>query len=532
MGFHENLLQTFQNFKNVFIGSTDISTIGDGKITGAISALNTNKQEQLSAGTNITIETAYYYSNISTSCSIVEDYEHLPETGTENINYILEDSDDVYTWDDDNSEYVLSPTLSSSFVASLPSIGVENILYVLTSDNTVYSCEVILNTISAKNYDTDINSLSQLGSAHTSELSSLSSSLSQAQSNIYSLSDENSNQNSLLSSASTELSEHATNISSLTAEMVMTSSTANTALSKVNNKQDTLVAGLNITIVEHSIYTEITSSVVLVTNPSSLPAEGNPLYMYISRSNGEVYNWVNNNYVLSSAYTASFVSSKPSVGSTSVVYVLSSDDSCWTCEPGALISSTGGGVKIEVVQTLPVTDIDTHTIYLVPKQTAGTDDVYDEYIYVNNAWECIGSTRVDLTNYYTKTEVNSMFTSASTSQSAVDSTQNASINSLTSENSTQTSEIASLSISASEIASVASSLSQEQSTQAVSIGSLSTDTSELGSEMTILTSEVADKQDVLTAGDNIDITNNVISATGGTALEWQVLMPSASNGGE
>lgn len=55
-----------------------------------------------------------------------------------------------------------------------------------------------------------------------------------------------------------------------------------------------------------------------------------------------------------------------------------------------------------VVQTLPTEDISTTTIYLVPKQTAGTDNVYDEYIYVNNAWELIGDTEIDLSNYVTK----------------------------------------------------------------------------------------------------------------------------------
>lgn len=63
--------------------------------------------------------------------------------------------------------------------------------------------------------------------------------------------------------------------------------------------------------------------------------------------------------------------------------------------------------KIEVVQTLPVSDIDPHTIYLVPK-TGSTGDVYDEYIYVNNSWELIGSTSVDLSNYYTKSETNTL----------------------------------------------------------------------------------------------------------------------------
>lgn len=65
-------------------------------------------------------------------------------------------------------------------------------------------------------------------------------------------------------------------------------------------------------------------------------------------------------------------------------------------------------LNILVVQTLPTQDISTTTIYLVPKQTAETQDIYDEYIYVNNAWEHIGTTQIDLSNYYTKTEVNNL----------------------------------------------------------------------------------------------------------------------------
>ena len=57
-----------------------------------------------------------------------------------------------------------------------------------------------------------------------------------------------------------------------------------------------------------------------------------------------------------------------------------------------------------VVQTLPTEDISTTTIYLLPKQTAGTDNIYDEYIYVNNDWELIGDTELDLSNYIQKSQ--------------------------------------------------------------------------------------------------------------------------------
>lgn len=59
-------------------------------------------------------------------------------------------------------------------------------------------------------------------------------------------------------------------------------------------------------------------------------------------------------------------------------------------------------MDIRVVQTLPIQDISTTTIYLVPKTTAETNDAYDEYIYVSNAWEHIGSTDIDLSGYQTK----------------------------------------------------------------------------------------------------------------------------------
>lgn len=66
-----------------------------------------------------------------------------------------------------------------------------------------------------------------------------------------------------------------------------------------------------------------------------------------------------------------------------------------------------GAVKRQIVSTLPTTDIDTNTIYMIPKTTVPqTNNAYDEYMYINNAWEKIGDTEVDLTykpNLYTGT---------------------------------------------------------------------------------------------------------------------------------
>lgn len=63
-------------------------------------------------------------------------------------------------------------------------------------------------------------------------------------------------------------------------------------------------------------------------------------------------------------------------------------------------------LKYEIVETLPVTDIDTHTIYLVPDDQA--QNVYEEYLYINNEWASLGSTDIDLSDYYTKTQADTL----------------------------------------------------------------------------------------------------------------------------
>lgn len=61
-------------------------------------------------------------------------------------------------------------------------------------------------------------------------------------------------------------------------------------------------------------------------------------------------------------------------------------------------------IQFLVVDVLPSSDIKSNIIYLVKKKGSGTD-VHDEYIYIENNWEKIGDTSIDLTNYYTKEEV-------------------------------------------------------------------------------------------------------------------------------
>ena len=64
-------------------------------------------------------------------------------------------------------------------------------------------------------------------------------------------------------------------------------------------------------------------------------------------------------------------------------------------------SLVGQLVQIQVVSSLPQSG-QANTIYLVPSG-GSQPDVYDEYVWVNSAWELIGNTEVDLSNYLQKT---------------------------------------------------------------------------------------------------------------------------------
>lgn len=72
---------------------------------------------------------------------------------------------------------------------------------------------------------------------------------------------------------------------------------------------------------------------------------------------------------------------------------------------------------IEVVQTLPVSDISETTIYLVPASDPEQGNYYEEYIYVNNAWELVGTTAVDLSGYYTSAQVDTLLAAKADSSS-------------------------------------------------------------------------------------------------------------------
>lgn len=77
-----------------------------------------------------------------------------------------------------------------------------------------------------------------------------------------------------------------------------------------------------------------------------------------------------------------------------------------------LIAAIKNG-NFEVVQVLPTTNISKTTIYLVPKGTPGSQNIYGEWICLDDTttpvtWELIGDTQIDLSNYIQKSSTSGL----------------------------------------------------------------------------------------------------------------------------
>ena len=70
-------------------------------------------------------------------------------------------------------------------------------------------------------------------------------------------------------------------------------------------------------------------------------------------------------------------------------------------EVNSAIAAAIGNINqfnVAIVSTLPTENIDAHTIYFM--SNGGSDDsIYDEWMYINNNWEKIGTTSIDLSGY-------------------------------------------------------------------------------------------------------------------------------------
>ena len=145
----------------------------------------------------------------------------------------------------------------------------------------------------------------------------------------------------------------------------------------LNGKQNTLVQGSGITIdATDPTHPQISANIDytnLINKPTKLSDFTNDKNFITNTANN-----LSNYYLKTETYTQS--------------------------EVNDLISQLAS-LSVEIVESLPTSDISTTTIYLM--NVSGTNN-YNQWMYINNAWANIGSTSVDLTNYYTKTQVNTL----------------------------------------------------------------------------------------------------------------------------
>lgn len=266
-----------------------------------------------------------------------------------------------------NSLSTVESTLNSTQTSQLGSLSTENstqnsLVGSMSASLSEQASEIESLAVAQSEAGGDVGSrltsLSAENSTQASEIASLSASLSELNSSIASMStaqsELDSTQNLSISSLATDTSLHESNI---------------TSLSKDNSEQEDLINSLyNIT---DSQTTDIGS---LSTAASEMASEITVL--------------------------GSEVASKTEIDDTATT-----TDNTWSASKISSVIAALNALKLAVVQTLPTTDISTTTIYLVPKTTAGTNNVYDEYVYYNNSWELIGSTEVDLSGYVQETDL-------------------------------------------------------------------------------------------------------------------------------
>lgn len=66
-----------------------------------------------------------------------------------------------------------------------------------------------------------------------------------------------------------------------------------------------------------------------------------------------------------------------------------------------------GKFKLHIVEQLPTTGED-GALYLIKKENASDEDLYNEYIYADGKWNLIGNTHIDLSEYYTIDEIDNL----------------------------------------------------------------------------------------------------------------------------
>lgn len=149
-----------------------------------------------------------------------------------------------------------------------------------------------------------------------------------------------------------------------------------------------------------------TGGVVRIGNGASIVSTSGILQATTTDS----FNGLGNNYFIGYGTLKNYLTSISNEVATNKVTSMSSSSTdtqypSAKCVYDAIQDAIGSvtGLNFEVVQTLPATGT-AGTIYLVPNGGT-TPNIYDEYVWITNAFEKIGTTAVDLSGYVQKTEM-------------------------------------------------------------------------------------------------------------------------------
>lgn len=163
-------------------------------------------------------------------------------------------------------------------------------------------------------------------------------------------------------------------------------------------------------------------------------------------------------------------------------------------------------IDMEIVPAKPE-EPKSNIIYLIPNGKAG-NNIYDEYVYVNNKWELIGSTDIDLSNYYNKAEIDSKINIELSEEEKYTDMQTFANN-----------LIGDFTASLNEKQNIIADLESIRDGALKGSTALQSVPAEYITETELNNYHDSAKQDTLIAGENITIENNVISATNSGAVD-------------
>lgn len=64
----------------------------------------------------------------------------------------------------------------------------------------------------------------------------------------------------------------------------------------------------------------------------------------------------------------------------------------------------GAGIKIKILDNLPESG-EEMVLYFIKSEKEEETNIYEEYMWVNNKWELIGTTKIDLSDYWSKSDL-------------------------------------------------------------------------------------------------------------------------------